>query len=84
MLNIKVLGPGCMNCQNLMKNVQEAAEQLGIEATFMKLTEWSEFVSYGLRATPGLVVNEKLVSSGRVPTTAEITTMLASALATSA
>ncbi len=80
MLNIKVLGPGCMNCQNLMKNAQEAAQQLGVEATFEKLTDWSQYVPYGLRSTPGLVVNEKLVSSGRVPTAAEITTMLATAM----
>ncbi len=80
MMNIKVLGPGCMNCVNLMKNAQTAAAQLGIEATFEKLTDWSQFVQYGLRSTPGLVVNEKLVSSGRVPTAAEITTMLANAM----
>ncbi len=80
MMNIKVLGPGCMNCQNLMKNAQEAAAQLGIEATYEKLTDWSDYVRYGLRHTPGLVVNEKLVSSGRVPTSAEITSMLADAM----
>ncbi|HEX9115653.1 MAG TPA: thioredoxin family protein [Anaerolineae bacterium] len=80
MLNIKVLGPGCANCVNLMKNAQAAAEQLGVEATFEKLTDWSQFVPYGLRATPGLVVNEKLLSSGRVPTAAEIATLLATVL----
>ncbi len=80
MLNIKVLGPGCANCQNLMKNAHEAAEQLGIEATFEKLTDWSDFVPYGLRSTPGLVVDEQLVSSGRVPTVAEITSLLAGAM----
>ncbi len=79
-LTIKVLGPGCMNCVNLMNNAKMAAAQLGIKATYEKLTDWQDFVQYGLRATPGLVVNEKLVSSGRVPTPAEITTLLANAM----
>ncbi len=79
-MNIKVLGPGCMNCINLMNNAKMAAAQLGIKATYEKLTDWQDFVQYGLRATPGLVINEKLVSSGRVPTPAEITTLLANAM----
>ncbi len=79
-MNIKVLGPGCANCVNLMNNAKTAAAQLGIKATYEKLTDWQDFVQYGLRATPGLVVNEKLVSSGRVPTPAEITTLLADAM----
>jgi small redox-active disulfide protein 2 len=80
MLNIKVLGPGCANCQNLMNNAHQAAEQLGIEATFEKITDRSEYPKYGLLYTPGLVVNDKLVSAGRVPTPTEITTMLATVM----
>ncbi len=80
MMNIKVLGPGCANCQNLMQNAHEAATQLGIEATFEKVTDRSEYPKYGLLYTPGLVVNDKLVSAGRVPTPAEITTLLATAM----
>ncbi len=80
MMNIKVLGPGCANCQNLLKNAHEAAEQLGIEATFEKITDRSEYPKYGLLYTPGLVVNDRLVSAGRVPTPAEITTLLANAM----
>jgi small redox-active disulfide protein 2 len=79
-LNIKVLGPGCTNCVNLEKNARAAVAQLGIDATVEKLTDRADFARYGLLYTPGLVVNEKLVSAGRVPTPAEITTLLANTL----
>lgn len=82
-LNIKVLGPGCTNCVNLEKNARAAVAQLGIDATVEKLTNPADFARYGLLYTPGLVVNEKLVSAGRVPDVAEVTTLLASVLSTS-
>ncbi len=82
-LNIKVLGPGCTNCVNLEKNARAAVAQLGIDATVEKLTNRADFARYGLLYTPGLVVNEKLVSAGRVPDVAEVTTLLASVLSTS-
>jgi small redox-active disulfide protein 2 len=82
-LNIKVLGPGCTNCVNLEKNARAAVAQLGIDATVEKLTNRADFAHYGLLYTPGLVVNEKLVSAGRVPDVAEVTTLLASVLSTS-
>ena len=74
---IKILGPGCANCENLERNAREAAVMLGIDATVEKVTDRAEFARYGLLFTPGLVVDEKLVSGGRVPTAAEITTLLA-------
>ena len=82
-LNIKVLGPGCANCANLEKNARAAVAQLGIDAVVEKVTSYADFARYGLLYTPGLVVNEKLVSAGRVPTPAEITTLLANVLAAS-
>ena len=82
-LNIKVLGPGCTNCVNLEKNARAAVAQLGIDATVEKLTNRADFARYGLLYTPGLVVNEKLVSAGRVPDVAEVTTLLATVLSTS-
>lgn len=80
-LNIKILGGGCENCHNLEKNARAAAAQLGIAATFESTGDRAEYARYGLLYTPGLVVNQKLVSAGRVPSVAEITTLLANVLA---
>lgn len=80
-LNIKVLGGGCANCERLEKNARQAAAQLGVEATFEKTGDYGEYERYGLLATPGLVVNDQLVSSGRVPSTGQIVTLLTNILA---
>ena len=80
-LHIKVLGGGCQNCHNLEKNARTAAAQLGVEAAIETTGDPVQYARYGLLYTPGLVVNEKLVSAGRVPTPAEIATLLANALA---
>jgi small redox-active disulfide protein 2 len=80
-LQIKVLGGGCANCHNLEKNARAAAAQLGMEATIELTGDPDEYMRYALLYTPGLVVNEKLVSAGRVPAVAEITTLLVNALA---
>ena len=80
MLTIKVLGPGCANCVNLASIAQRAVTNLAIEAKVEKVTDYAEFVKYKLFATPGLVINEKLVSAGRVPSEAEVTTYLTNAL----
>jgi small redox-active disulfide protein 2 len=80
MLTVKVLGGGCANCVNLQSNAQRAINALSIEAKVEKVTDHAEFTKYRLLATPGLVINEKLVSAGRVPNEAEITTFLTNAL----
>ena len=81
MLTIKVLGPGCQNCQNLAAITQQAVTNLAVEAKVEKVTDHAEIMKYRLFSTPGLVINEKVVSAGRVPTEAEITTFITSALA---
>ena len=80
MLTIKVLGSGCTTCQNLAELTTRAVNSLSIEAKVEKVTDHTEFIKYKLLATPGLVINEKVVSAGRVPSEAEITTFLANAL----
>ena len=80
MLTVKVLGPGCQNCVNLTTLAQKALNNLAIEAKVEKVTDYAEFAKYKLMMTPGLVINEKLVSAGRIPTEAEITTFLANAM----
>jgi small redox-active disulfide protein 2 len=80
MLTIKVLGPGCANCQQLEKIAKKAVQQLAIQAKVIKVTEYSEIIEHGVMSTPGLVINEKVVSSGKVLTEAEVVTLLANAL----
>ena len=76
---IKVLGPGCPNCERVAEVVRQAVSQMGMEATIVKVKEREEFQRYGLLYTPGLVVDEKLVCGGRIPTLSEISTWLANA-----
>ena len=80
MLTIKVLGPGCQNCQNLASLTTHAVNALSIDARVEKVTDYAEIMKYKLLATPGLVINEKVVAAGRVPSEAEITTFLTNAL----
>ena len=79
MLNVKVLGPGCANCQRVEKVAKEAVANLGLEATVEKVTAMDEIMQYAILSTPGLVVNEKVVCSGRVPKLPEVTAWLTTA-----
>lgn len=79
MLVIKVLGPGCDNCKKVDAVAHQAAAGLGMEAQFEKLTSYEDIHKYPILSTPGLVINEKLVCAGRIPTVAEVTTWLANA-----
>lgn len=72
MINIKVLGPGCNNCKQLESNARKAIETLGIEAEIQKVTDRTEIMQWPILSTPGLVINDKLVSAGRIPTEEEI------------
>lgn len=72
MLNIKVLGPGCANCRKLEEVAREAVAAAGVEAEITKVTDMGQIVAYDVLKTPGLVINEKLVSSGRIPTASTI------------
>jgi small redox-active disulfide protein 2 len=80
MLTIKVLGPGCSNCTKVESVAKQAAEQMGVEATFIKVKDYNDIKAYNILSTPGLVINEKVVCAGRIPSLAEVTTMLANAL----
>jgi len=77
MLTIKVLGSGCENCKKVESIARKAASAMGMQAEFIKVTDWAEINKYPIMATPGLVVNEKLVCAGRIPSEAEVTTWLA-------
>ncbi len=76
MVNIKVLGSGCENCKRLEANARKVVDTLAIEATIEKVTDRAEIMKYPIMSTPGLVINEKLVSAGRIPSEVEITSWL--------
>lgn len=78
---IKVLGPGCTNCKNLERVTREAVTELGIDATIVKVEDYGQIAGYGIMSTPGLVIDEKVVVSGRVPTVAHVRELLAAAQA---
>ncbi len=80
MLTVKVLGAGCANCKRLEATVRQVVSQLAIEAEVVKITEHTEIKKYKILSTPGLVINEKVVSAGRVPNEAEVTTFITTAL----
>lgn len=72
MLTVKILGSGCANCKKLEAVARAAAASAGLEAEFVKVTDMKTIMAFDLLATPGLVIHEKLVSSGRIPTDAEV------------
>ncbi len=80
MLSIKVLGPGCSNCVKVAQLAQQAVDTLGVEVQIEKVTAMPEIAKYRILATPGLVINEKVVCAGRIPTAAEVTTWVTNAL----
>jgi small redox-active disulfide protein 2 len=80
MLTIKVLGSGCANCKRVEQIARTVVTDLALEAEIVKVTEYPEIMKYNILSTPGLVVNEKVVSSGRIPTPAEVTTWLTDVL----
>ena len=66
-MNIKILGTGCSKCVNLEKKVRELVGQNSIEADIQKVSELQDIMKYGIMSTPGLVINEKVVSFGSIP-----------------
>jgi len=75
-MDIKILGSGCANCNNLEKATREAVDALGLEATFDHVTEPGEIASWGVMKTPALVIDDEVVLSGRVPTAETVKALL--------
>lgn len=75
-MNIKVIGTGCEKCDKLYANVQEAVDKVGCEAEIEKIEDLMEIIKLGVMTSPSLIVNGKLVASGRVPKTEEIVKLI--------
>ena len=80
-MDIKVLGPGCANCQKLEKLAREVVQEMGIEASIEKETDIKEIAKAGVLMTPGLVVDGEVKVSGKVPSKAEVTQIITTAMA---
>jgi small redox-active disulfide protein 2 len=75
-MEIKILGPGCAKCKTLDKLTREVVEKNGINATISKVEDIMEIMKYGVMSTPALVVDEKVVIKGRVPSSDELKQLL--------
>jgi len=75
-MHIKILGGGCRNCEILYNNTSDAVNALGLNATIEKVTDMNEIMTYGISATPALVIDELVASFGKVLKVEEITSIL--------
>ncbi len=73
---VEVLGPGCNNCKRLEAVAREAVAIAGVEAEIRKVTDYAEIMSYGIMSTPGLVIDGRVVSYGRIPSAGDIAAWL--------
>lgn len=71
-MEIKILGPGCRNCEKLAADAKLAAKETNCTADVVKVTDMKQMMTYGILSTPGLVINGKVKSYGRLPSVSEI------------
>ena len=79
-MKIKILGTGCAKCHQLEQTTRQAVKELAIDATIEEVKDMKKIMEYPILTTPGLVVNEHLVCSGRIPTKSEVTQFIINAL----
>jgi len=79
-MEIKVLGPGCARCHQIEQTAKEVVKELAIDASIEEVRDIKRIMTYPILTTPGLVVNEELVCSGRVPSKTEVTQFIINAL----
>ena len=75
-MNIKILGSGCSRCESLEKITREAVEEMQLDATIEKVGDIEEILKYSVMCTPALVINEKVILSGKVPVMSELKSLL--------
>lgn len=73
---IKILGAGCKKCVTLADNARAAAAAKGVSAEIVKITDYAEIAAHGVMSTPGLMIDDKLVSTGRVLSPDEIAALI--------
>lgn len=78
MKKIQILGTGCAKCEKLAANAKQAADQLGLEYELVKIKDLNEIMSFGIMTTPGLAVDGKVLTAGKLPSPAEIEKLLGS------
>jgi small redox-active disulfide protein 2 len=71
-MQIKVFGPGCPRCKKTEENAVEALKELNLEAEIVKVSDLQEIMSHGIMMTPGLAIDEEVVSTGKIPSVEEI------------
>jgi len=79
-MRIQVLGPGCTKCKELSNRTENAVRDLGLEVVVEKVTDLKEIMKFGILMTPALAIDGTVKIAGRVPTEAEILTILTTAL----
>ena len=79
-MKIKILGTGCAKCHQLEQTARQAVKELAIDATIEEVKDMKKIMQYPILTTPGLVVNEELVCSGRIPSKSEVTRFIINAL----
>lgn len=78
-MEIKILGPGCRNCATLEERTREAIADLSLDATITKVTDYAEIAAYGVMSTPALVIDDKVITTGKVPTSGALRELLTAA-----
>ena len=79
-MNIKILGTGCAKCHQLEQVTRDVVKELAIDATVEEVKDIKKIMNYHILTTPGLVINEELVCSGKVPNKAEVTQFIINGL----
>ena len=79
-MKIKILGTGCAKCHQVEQITRQIVKELAIDATIEKVKDMKKIMRYPILTTPGLVVNEELVCSGRIPTNSEVTQFIINAM----
>ena len=79
-MKIKILGTGCAKCHQLEQTTRQAVKELAIDATIEEVKDMKKIMEYPILTTPGLVVNEELVCSGRIPSKSEVTQFIINAM----
>jgi small redox-active disulfide protein 2 len=79
-MKIKILGTGCAKCHQLEQTTRQAVKELAIDATIEEVKDMRKIMEYPILTTPGLVVNEELVCSGRIPSKSEVTQFIINAM----